>query len=185
MIAGIEAPMLIEQATADDAAEILALQKFAYVSEAEIYDDFGIQPMTQTLDELMGEFGTHAVFKALREGRIVGSVRTRLDNGTCHVGKLIVHPEAQNLGIGSALMRHLEQFFPEAARFELFTGHKSLRNLYLYTKLGYREFKREQVNDHIWLVYMEKSSVPELSHETAGANLREDAVAEDQGVQQR
>jgi ribosomal protein S18 acetylase RimI-like enzyme len=92
----------------------------------------------------------------VQEGRIVGSVRTLLDGGTCYVGKLIVHPEAQNQGIGSALMRHLEAFYPDAARFELFTGHKSLRNLHLYTKLGYREFKRVQVNNHLYLVYMEK-----------------------------
>ncbi|KAF0214707.1 MAG: acetyltransferase (GNAT) family [Geobacteraceae bacterium] len=148
--------MKIEQATTNDAAEILALQKLAYVSEAEIYDDFSIQPLTQTLDNLVRELATHTTFKAVQEGRIVGSVRTLLDGGTCYVGKLIVHPEAQNQGIGSALMRHLEAFYPDAARFELFTGHKSLRNLHLYTKLGYREFKRVQVNDKVSLVYMEK-----------------------------
>lgn len=150
--------MTIEQATTNDAAEILALQKLAYVSEAEIYEDFGIQPLTQTLDDLLGEYATHTVFKAVQEGRIVGSVRARLEGCTCHVGKLIVHPEAQNQGIGSALMRHLEGFYLDVARFELFTGHKSLRNLYLYEKLGYRELKRVPVNDQLWLVYMEKPS---------------------------
>jgi len=55
-------------------------------------------------------------------------------------------------------MRHLEGYYPEAGRFELFTGHKSLRNLHLYTKPGYREFKRLQVNDRVWLVYMDKIS---------------------------
>lgn len=148
--------MTIELATRNDAAEILALQRLAYVSEAEIYNDFGIQPLTQTLEDLEREFGPHSVFKAVRDGRIIGSVRTVLDGGTCHVGKLIVHPEAQGLGIGSALMGHLEAFYREVARFELFTGHRSQRNLYLYAKLGYREFKRVQVSEHLWLVYMEK-----------------------------
>lgn len=157
--------MLIEQAATIDAAEILALQKLAYVSEAEIYDDFDIQPMTQTLDELVREFASHTVFKAVQKGRIVGSVRTQLDGGTCRVGKLIVHPEAQNLGIGSALMGHLENCYREAYRFELFTGHKSLRNLHLYTKLGYREFKQVQVNEHLWMVYMEKHKQKKLKNE--------------------
>ena len=140
----------------DNAPEILALQKLAYVSEAETYNNFHIQPMTQSLDDLLREFETHTVFKAVQGGKIVGSVWTLFKNGTCHVGKLIVHPEAQNQGIGSALMRYLEDFYSEAERFELFTGDKSLRNLYLYEKLGYREFKREQVDYHLWLVYMEK-----------------------------
>lgn len=149
--------MHIEPATINDAAEILVLQKLVYVSEAEIYGDFSIQPLTQTLDELVAEFATHTVFKAVQQGSIVGSVRTLLVDGTCHVGKLIVDPGTQNQGIGSALMRHLEGCFPEAGRFELFTGYKSLRNLYLYDKLGYREFKRVAVNDRLWLIYMEKT----------------------------
>ena len=92
----------------------------------------------------------------MQEGRIVGSVRTLLRNGTCCVGKLIVHPDYQNRGIGTALIKHLEHYHTRAVRFELFTGDRSLRNLYLYTKLGYREFRRERVNDKLGLVYLEK-----------------------------
>ena len=36
--------MTIEQATSKDAADILALQKLAYLSEAEICGDYRIQP---------------------------------------------------------------------------------------------------------------------------------------------
>ena len=48
--------MSIEQAMIDDAQEILALQKLAYQSEAEIYNDFTIPPLHQTLDEIKAEF---------------------------------------------------------------------------------------------------------------------------------
>ena len=44
-------------------------------------------------------------------------------------------------------MNAIEQHFKIADRYELFTGHKSARNLYLYQKLGYREFKRISVNE--------------------------------------
>jgi len=37
--------ILIERATISDAEEILALQKLAYRSEAEIYHDFNIPPL--------------------------------------------------------------------------------------------------------------------------------------------
>lgn len=36
---------IIEKASINDAEEILRLQKLAYISEAEIYDDFNIQPL--------------------------------------------------------------------------------------------------------------------------------------------
>jgi len=42
----------IQAAEPGDAAEVLQLQKLAYRSEAAIYDDFTIAPLTQTLDEM-------------------------------------------------------------------------------------------------------------------------------------
>jgi len=48
-----------------------------------------------------------------------------------------------------------EKKFSKTSRFELFTGFKSEKNLYLYKKIGYREFKEEQVNGMI-IKYLEK-----------------------------
>jgi predicted NUDIX family phosphoesterase len=48
--------MKIERALIEDAPAILALQKLAYQSEARIHNDYSIQPLTQTLDELGSEF---------------------------------------------------------------------------------------------------------------------------------
>jgi len=44
--------MIIEKATVSDAEELLALQKLAYRSEAEIYDDFSIPPLVQSLESM-------------------------------------------------------------------------------------------------------------------------------------
>ena len=40
--------------------------------------------------------------------------------------------------------------------FEIFTGHRSERNLHLYGKLGYKRFKSEPFNQHVEWVYLEK-----------------------------
>lgn len=148
--------MKIEPALIEDAPAILALQKLAYLSEAQIYDDFSIQPLMQSLEDLKGEFESHDVFKAIRGNDLVGSVRTRVSGGTCYVGKLIVHPAYRNQGIGFALMNHVERHNNAAGRFELFTGHNSAKNLYLYQKLGYREYRREKVTDRLTLIFLEK-----------------------------
>jgi hypothetical protein len=84
--------MLITQATAADAEETLALQKLAYQSEAAIYQDYTIPPLTQTLAEIQAEFRRHHFLKAVTAGRIQGSVRAHMEQGTCHIGRLIVHP---------------------------------------------------------------------------------------------
>ena len=148
--------MIIEQATKEDAEEILALQKLAYLSEAEIYDDFSIPPLLQTLEETKAEFNTQVFLKILDKDRIIGSIRACLDHGTCYIGKLIVHPDFQNRGLGARLMNEIETRFKQANRFELFTGHKSERNLHLYRKLGYKIFSREKATDNLTMVFMEK-----------------------------
>jgi hypothetical protein len=55
-------------------------------------------------------------------------------------------------------MQAIEEKFQDVPRFELFTGSKSERNLYLYQKLGYRIFKHEQLSDIAELVYLEKEN---------------------------
>lgn len=146
----------IERASVKDAQEILALQKLAYRSEAEIIDDFFIPPLHQTLDETLAEFQEQTVLKIQLGERVIGSVRAYQKGETCYIGKLIVHPDFQNHGIGSRLLRAAEELFPEAERYELFTGEKSERNLYLYRKYGYRAFKIKQVSEKLTLVFLEK-----------------------------
>ena len=147
----------ISEASLKDAQEILDLQKLAYQSEAAIWNDYSIPPLRQTLEEIRAQFADHLFLKAVDEaGRIVGSVRAFSDGETCLIGRLIVHPDSQNQGLGKKIMHALEQRFQNLQRFELFTGSKSERNLYFYQKLGYRIFKHEQLNDIVELVYLEK-----------------------------
>lgn len=90
------------------------------------------------------------------ENKIIASVRGYMDFDTCKIGRLIVENKFQNQGLGTKLMKAIESKFDFAKRFELFTGHKSEKNLFLYNKLGYSEFKREQINRKIEFVFLEK-----------------------------
>jgi ribosomal protein S18 acetylase RimI-like enzyme len=152
----MENDMLIEQALLTDAPEILALQKLAYLSEAEISQDYTIPPLTQTLEQIEREFQTQTVLKATLNGKIIGSVRAYRREGTCYIGRLIVHPDFQNRGIGAKLLREIEERFAHARRYELFTGEKSERNLYFYQKWGYRIFRKEALTDKVTLVFLDK-----------------------------
>jgi len=149
--------MKIVIATATDAESILALQRLAYQSEAAVYDDFTIPPLTETLEDLQSKFDQRVFLKAMENDRLVGSVRAFQNGPTCHVERLIVDPAYRHQGIGTALLNQIETEFPEACRFELFTGHKSASNIRLYERLGYRAYRREQVNDKLSLVFLEKT----------------------------
>jgi len=146
----------ITHASAKDAETILELQRLAYQSEAQRYDSINIPPLKQTIDELRSEFAYKTFLKIQVESWLVGSVRGCLKGDTCHIGRLIVHPNYQRQGLGTALLGEIESCFEKAQRFELFTGHKSEGNIRLYERLGYVIFKREEINHNLTLVFLEK-----------------------------
>lgn len=146
--------MVIIEADQEDVEAILELQRLAYVTEAELYDDYTIAPLEETLDQLRLDFGSHVFLKAVIDDKIVGSVRADMSGGVCRIGRLIVHPDFRSGGIGTRLMVEIESRFPDAARYELFTGYRSVNNIRLYERLGYREFRRDRVNDKLTFVFM-------------------------------
>jgi N-acetylglutamate synthase-like GNAT family acetyltransferase len=148
--------MIIEKAFRENLEEILELQKLAYLSEAEIYNDYSIPPLTQTLNEIKEDLAFQIFLKIVIDNKIVGSVRGYKEEDTCYIGKLVVHPNYQNQGIGTKLLKEIEAKFNDAKRYELFTGFKSEKNLYLYQKLGYKQFRTEHIHENLQMVYLEK-----------------------------
>lgn len=103
--------MIIQKATVSDAEEILSLQKISYKSEADLYDNYGIPPMTQTMKDIQNEFEHKTFLKAVVDENIIGSVRAFVQGNTCYIGRLAVHPDFQNQGIGSQLVNEIENTF--------------------------------------------------------------------------
>lgn len=151
--------MKIEDATVPDAEQILELQKLAYISEWEIYSDYNIPPLIQTQGEIIKEFDDQLFLKGTINDTIIGSVRAYVKNGSCFIGRLIVHPNYQNKGIGTKLMCEIEKRFDNTNRFELFTGYKSEQNIRFYENLGYNIIRTEQISDNFKFVYLEKKSL--------------------------
>ena len=152
----------IKKAKETDLKEILDLQKNAYISEAELYNDYSIEPLRQAIEEIKDEYSNGIILKAVNENfEIIGSVRAHKVDDTVFVKKLIVHPDYQNQGIGTDLLKAIEEQFCETdseIKFQLFTGHKSEKNLHLYKKLGYKECGREKVSDNLEFVHLIKNS---------------------------
>ncbi|MER7466272.1 GNAT family N-acetyltransferase [Streptomyces sp. NPDC097981] len=152
----------ISAAVAEDTEQILKLQYLAFQREAELYGNYRIQPLTQTLDSLKAELESDTVLVARLGDEVVGTVRGSIDeDGTGKIAKLCVHPRMQGHGLGARLLRAVEEALAgrgETTRFRLHTGHKSESNLRLYRKAGYVQVGGRTASDGVRLVILEKEA---------------------------
>lgn len=160
---------VIARAEKADAPEILALQKVAYQSEAEIYGDQSLPALQQTLGEMEKEFDRQVFLKAVLNGKIIGSVRGYESEEAAHISRVIVHPFCRHKGIGHRLLDEIEQVFAHASRYEVFTGAQSKFNIEQFTRRGYETFKTEVHSPAITWVYMRRE-VHQGAPQTVGAN---------------
>ncbi|MFG3256491.1 GNAT family N-acetyltransferase [Streptomyces sp. NPDC048172] len=151
----------ISAATERDAEQILKLQYLCFQREAELYGDYGIEPLTQTLDDFRAELAHCCVLVARLGEEVVGSVRGTVDDdGTARIGKLIVHPRLQRHGLGGRLLAAVEDRLVQewaAKRYHLVTGDKSEGNLRLYRKNGYATVGTEHDRE-VTLIALEKEA---------------------------
>ncbi len=140
----------------EDLPEILKLQYLAYQSEAALFGSKDIPPLKETLEEVQEEYKKGTVLKLVTdEEEIIGSVRAYEKDGTAYIGKLMVHPDHRCKGYGNMLLKEIEKYFP-GKRYELFTSTRSVDNIRLYEKNGYKIFDRKEIDAELVFVYMEK-----------------------------
>lgn len=136
-----------------DAGEVLTVQRAAYVSEAQAYDNPHLSALTESLSSVRQAIAEEIVLVARLGTRLVGAVRGRVEGPVCHVGRLVVAPDQQGMGIGRLLLLAVEERAPASVqRFALHTGGRSAGNIGLYRKLGYEQVRAEQ-----GLVHLEKA----------------------------
>lgn len=148
--------MEILEAEINDAEEILYLQKICYRETGIRYSNLRIPPLKENLAEVKSNFSNQTILKVVENNKIIGSVRAYRKNRTCYIGRIIVDPDFQNQGIGTSLIEEVFTLFKKAKRFDIFTGHKDEKNLYLYKKIGFKEYKTEKMDNNLSIVYLEK-----------------------------
>jgi predicted N-acetyltransferase YhbS len=149
----------ISIAQISDASEILSLQQRAFQSEAKRYNNFEIEPLKQTLEEIQKDFNDYVFLKAVYNNRIVGSVKLRKTENRCWIGRLIVEPDFQRQGIGTQLLKKSETIFPDVFEYFLCTGGGSEDNINFYRKSGYTLNGKDIEDKGIKLVGMSKPNL--------------------------
>jgi ribosomal protein S18 acetylase RimI-like enzyme len=158
----VPSDVVILPATAEDAGELLTLQRAAYVTEGQLHDTPFLPPLTETLGEMLDVIASKPVFKAVSGSRIVGAIRLSVDHAVGVIGRIAVAPDQQGRGIGTQLVQHVERLAPaQVTRFELFTGPNSAPNIALYERLGYVRYEPPTRSHDDPLVYLAKPRSPD------------------------
>lgn len=155
MSASSSPQITVRRITADDAGEVLTVQRAAFVSEALIYGSVDMPPLTQTLEQLRTEIAENDGWVAHAGTRLVGALRAVQDGDLLLIGRIAIAPDMQGEGIGRALLEAVETG-STAREAELFTGSLSEANIRLYERCGYVESQRVPQDDGTAQVYMRK-----------------------------
>ena len=148
--------MKIEIAAIQDVPEILELQYKAFRPVAESLNCPDAPNLTETVERARDEFPKYTTLKMLSDdGKIIGSVRGRVEDGSLYIGRLMVLPEFQKNGYGRILLRKIQSVLPHS-RAWLDTSGDVPETVSFYEREGFRTFNTERFeNDHTW-ISMEK-----------------------------
>lgn len=149
---GVDVPIdgAIVRATADDAAELLVLQRCCWVQEAIDNETLEIAALHESLTDVRRWIDEWEVWclrlNAHPSQRIVGAVRAKVDRGAWEIGRLMVAPDQAGRGLGRWMLNFIESRAPgDIKTFSLFTGARSTRNISIYQKAGYELSASEDV----------------------------------------
>jgi tRNA (guanine37-N1)-methyltransferase len=122
-----------------DAGEILTLQRACWIQEALANDMWDVPALHETLEQVTGDLQQWTTFVLRSAGRLVGSVRGRLDDQEWLIGRLMVAPDLQGHGLGRWMLERVQWAAPPEARtIGVITGARSEDNLRMYRRAGFR-----------------------------------------------
>lgn len=124
----------------------------AFIAGHGIWDE-DLKNIPAVYDEAGGVFVI-----AEAEGRVVGmGALRRVNNDTAEIKRMRVQPELQGKGLGTRMLKLLESKAKELGykRLILDTSLQQQAALHIYTKHGYKEYKRGELGG-LTTVWMEK-----------------------------
>ena len=141
---------ILRKAVAADAPALADLMRAAYGAYAQRLGDKNLPPMSADYED---EIRNYPIWVAEVDGKLVGGLILAPQTDAMSVANVAVHPAAQGLGLGKALMAHAAQQAKAQNYDELrLTTHVALtENVVFYARLGWLEIERDDAR-----VYMRK-----------------------------
>ena len=132
----------------EDIDEMSKIKINAFSEDLRTYG-FG-PPGYDDLDKMRLALTKYTIYNMVLDSRIVGGMSCcEQARGEFYLAGIYIDEAHQNLGIGAAAMRFLEQEFQEAQVWRLEPPYKSYRNQHFYKKLGYIKVAKRNRTRHL------------------------------------
>ena len=138
--------MKLENAELKYIERIVAISKRSFETDIEVGGTIGDYPPEYDSviwhEQMLNE---GHLLQVVMDGEIVGGAILFLDKDgeTLYLGRVFVDPAHHRKGYGFSLMKMVETYYPGIKRIKLDTPFWNVRTNAFYTKLGYREVKRD------------------------------------------
>ncbi len=139
---------------ADEATELLSLQRRGFMDIYEKYRDDATSPVNESLERLTRKIDTSYFYRILAEGRTVGAIRVvdLRDGSVKRISPLFILPEHRGKGYAQAAILAAEEIHGRTG-WDLGTIAQEARNIHLYEKMGYRPSGRiTLINERMTIV---------------------------------
>lgn len=147
----------IEFATINDVPALLDLQHKAFGPQCVELGWEDAPPMTETIEHAYEEFAQCLTLKIeTTDGRIIGSIRGNVSDGSLYIGRLMVHPDYRHIGLGKMLFTDIQTRLAHN-RAWLCTCQQVSSTYEFYKRQGFEPYKSDDVGHGLTWVYMEKN----------------------------
>lgn len=101
---------IIRRATDADAPSVFSILQSSFHEYADITGQVRLEALAETVEDIKKEIAEKAVYIAVIDDRIVGTVRLDIHEDTAYLSRFAVDHESRNIGIGKALMNVVDKF---------------------------------------------------------------------------
>ena len=139
--------MILENAESKHIERIVAISKAAFDSDIDIgASEADAPPDYDSIPWHIQMKNEGHLLQAVIAGEIVGGAILFVgkDGESLYIGRIFIDPVHHRKGYGLSLMKMVEAYYPGIKKIHLDTPLWNIRTNAFYTKLGYREVKRDE-----------------------------------------